>query len=144
MGLDTTHDAWHGAYSAFYRWRDKLAETAGYDVVTLDAKVHGRSSSRPCLDWGGWPEEGYYDPPFIPCRVDGTPDPLLLLIMHSDCEGKIRAEFLPALVKRLEELVPALQGQDGGGHVGDYGDKTLTFIAGLQKAIGAGEDLGFH
>lgn len=21
MGLDTTHGAWHGAYSAFYRWR---------------------------------------------------------------------------------------------------------------------------
>jgi hypothetical protein len=24
MGLDTTHDAWHGAYSAFMRWREKV------------------------------------------------------------------------------------------------------------------------
>jgi hypothetical protein len=30
MGLDTTHDCWHGAYSAFMRWRRKLAEVAGY------------------------------------------------------------------------------------------------------------------
>jgi len=25
MGLDTSHDAWHGAYSAFMRWRTEIA-----------------------------------------------------------------------------------------------------------------------
>lgn len=29
MGLDCSHNAWHGAYSAFMRWRIKLAEVAG-------------------------------------------------------------------------------------------------------------------
>ena len=28
MGLDCSHNAWHGAYSAFMRWRQKLADVA--------------------------------------------------------------------------------------------------------------------
>ena len=39
MGLDTTHDCWHGAYLAFSRWRDQLAEVAGY---TFHKDAHGR------------------------------------------------------------------------------------------------------
>ena len=35
MGLDTTHDCWHGAYSAFMRWRQKLAEVAGLPPLML-------------------------------------------------------------------------------------------------------------
>src|SRR5437016_2133419 len=35
MGLDTTHDCWHGAYSAFMRWRTKLAEVAGLPPLML-------------------------------------------------------------------------------------------------------------
>lgn len=143
MGLDTTHDCWHGAYSAFSRWREKLAEVAGYDIVTLDLQHdHGRTMT--CIDWGLWPESAYYDPPYVPCRLDGTPDPLLLLIMHSDCEGKIRHEFLGQLAKRLEELLPQLEGQDGGGHIGDYGDKTRSFIEGLRLADSRGEDVEFY
>lgn len=30
MGLDTSHDCWRGAYSAFNRWRRALAEAAAY------------------------------------------------------------------------------------------------------------------
>ena len=33
MGLDTTHDCFHGAYSAFSRWRNAVAEAAGYMVA---------------------------------------------------------------------------------------------------------------
>jgi hypothetical protein len=142
MGLDTTHDAWHGAYSAFSRWRDKLAEAAGYDTVKLSLEEMGRTMV--CIDWGPWPKSAYYDPPYIPCRLDGTPDPLLLLIMHSDCEGKIRHEFLAPLADRLEELIPRIDNEDGHGHIGNYGDKTRTFVAGLRRAIEAGEELGFH
>ncbi len=30
MGLNVSHGAWDGAYSAFMRWRRKLAEVSGY------------------------------------------------------------------------------------------------------------------
>ena len=28
MGLDTSHDCWNGAYSAFHRWRIKITPAA--------------------------------------------------------------------------------------------------------------------
>lgn len=139
MGLDTTHDCWHGAYSAFTRWRDILAEAAGFSFT----ETTGFPGKQIDVDWGQWPADAYLDPPFIPCRLDGKPDPVLLLIMHSDCEGKIRHEFLAPLADRLTELLPALENIDGGGHVGNAADKTRTFIAGLRRAIEAGEDVEF-
>jgi hypothetical protein len=36
VGLDTTHDAWHGAYSAFSRWRELIAVAAGYELAEFE------------------------------------------------------------------------------------------------------------
>lgn len=41
MGLDVSHDAWHGAYSAFTRWRNCLAEDAGYPLNMVTALGDG-------------------------------------------------------------------------------------------------------
>lgn len=142
MGLDTTHDCWHGSYRAFSRWRDKLAEVAGYTFHENEGRLMVD------IDWGGvesligrdllgkWPA--------VPVRHDGTPDPLIILLAHSDCEGEIQVEFLGAIADRLEELLPLVAGQDGGGHVGDYGTKTRTFIDGLRRAEAVGEPVEFH
>ena len=35
MGLDTSHGAWHGAYSAFMRWREMVAEVAGMPPLRM-------------------------------------------------------------------------------------------------------------
>lgn len=142
MGLDTTHDAWHGAYSAFSRFRDKLAEAAGYTGHTNE---HGQVMWD--IDWGCIERTIGHDLlgrwPKMPVRPDGTEDPLLVLLAHSDCEGEIQPEFCAPLADRLEELLPLLEG-DGGGHVGAYRDKTEQFIRGLRDAAEEGEPLGFH
>lgn len=143
MGLDTSHDCWHGAYSAFNRWRDKLAEVAGY---TFSEDKHGRILVQ--LDWGSIEDSigrdllGHWAR--IPVRPDGTPDPLIILMAHSDCEGELQHEFADALADRLEELIPRLGDEDGGGHVGHYADATRTFINGLRAAAKAGENVDFH
>ena len=36
MGLDTTHDCWHGSYSAFAIWRKKLAEAANIPLDLME------------------------------------------------------------------------------------------------------------
>jgi len=36
MGLDTTHDAWSGAYSSFMKWRVWLAKKIGLDLHKMD------------------------------------------------------------------------------------------------------------
>lgn len=143
MGLDTTHDCWHGAYSAFSRWREMLAEVAGYTVNKVTFS-DGYSTLLVMIDWAQVKEEqlnGDWDR--IPCRLDGTPDPLLILITHYDCEGHIKVEHLEPLAARLEELLPALEGKDGLGHIGLYTEKTQTFIDGLRAAAAAGERVEF-
>jgi hypothetical protein len=131
MGLDTSHNCWHGSYSAFSRWRDKLAEAAGYAFT-----VEGRDTIM--LDWGHIEEKNYFG------EWDKDPsDPLILLIAHSDCEGVIKAKHTAILADRLAELLPLLEG-DGGGHIGLYRDKTKQFIDGLRAAHAANEDVDFH
>lgn len=143
MGLDTTHDCWHGAYTAFNRWRSKLAEVAGYtESRNPDGTTHID------LDWGNI-QSVIGDDLFgrwsrIPVRPDGTPDALIILLAHQDCEGTLQSEFCGALADRLEDLLPKLEGQDGGGHVGMYADSTVRFIAGLRRAAAAGEDVEFR
>ena len=145
MGLDTSHNCWHGAYSAFSRWRNQLAEVAGYTFFKAgDPRIYETA----CLDWGNinatigddllsrtWPA--------IPVRPDGTSDALIVLLAHSDCEGEIQADMCAPLADRLEQLLPLLDG-DGGGHVGNYREKTQAFIDGLRDAAAKGEVVGFH
>lgn len=140
MGLDTTHDAWSGAYSAFTRWRHALARAAGYEVAPVGE--HGRETT--FIDWGHTEDRNYYGEwDLIPCSTKG-PDPLLLLIIHSDCEGHIEPEHCALLADRLVQLLPSLADRDLGGHVGDLTATTQRFIDGCRAASAAGERLEFH
>lgn len=144
MGLDTTHDCWHGAYSAFSRWRETIAEAAGYSInkVTFD---DGWTTPLVMLDWAQvGPAQNNGDWDRIPCRLDGTPDPLLILLTHYDCEGHILTEHCGPIADRLEELLPELEGKDGFGHIGLYTEKTEQFITGLRLASKRGEKVTFH
>lgn len=132
MGLDTSHNAWHGAYSAFMRWRSEIAKVSG--ICYIDEKENGRYQ----MPWHMYQNKNYMG------EWDVTPDdPLVILLVHSDCEGIIKSAHCAALADRLEGLLPKLDG-DGGGHIGAYRDKTNEFIAGLRKAAAAGEDVDFH
>ena len=120
MGLDTSHDCWHGSYGSFNRWRTKLCEVAGYGA--LDERI-GFGGEKP------WPDN----------------DPLVILLHHSDCDGEIEAKDCAPIADRLESLIPALRiAGDGGGHIGDYAEKTEAFIAGLRAASEAKESVVFH
>lgn len=133
MGLDTSHDCWHGAYSAFTRWRNALAEAAGYAIVN----INGHTAA--LIDWGHITERQLFG------DWETTPsDPLIVLIAHSDCEGEIRPAQAAQLAARLEELLPLLPNEDAGGHIGNWRDKTQVFINGLRAAASANESVEFH
>jgi hypothetical protein len=123
MGLDTTHECWHGAYSAFMRWRRRLAEVAGYG------------------DYETWCRE---QPHFPATKKDAERDALTVLLNHSDCDGEIATEYCGPLADRLEQLLPLLDGQEDWGHIGNYREKTQQFIDGLRRAAAAGEVVEFH
>ena len=141
MGLDTTHGCWHGAYSAFTRWRNTIAVAAGYQLMdpTPEEQEQGYHSRYTMIEWSG----------VVPENFQGEwwrtpPDPLIVLIAHSDCDGVIHPAQAKPLADRLEELLPKLPAGDGGGHIGDWRAKTRQFIDGLRAAAEADEDVEFH
>ncbi len=117
MGLDTTHDCWHGPYSSFGQFRKRLAGMIGMNLGAMEG--FGGSIKWELL----------------------APDPLHVLLNHSDCEGDISVEDCLPLAKRLEQLAEAMT-ED----VNPYGDKFLAerFAKGLRAAHEANEKVEFH
>ena len=140
MGLDVSHDCWHGAYSAFSRFRSAIAKAAKIPLGLM---------------------EGFYESPFDDYNVkDLTPssvhwwlplswdkynsDPLCILLNHSDCGGEIAASDCAPLAARLRQIAPLLSGQNGGGHLGDIEAKAIQFAEGLELAHSKGEEVRFR
>ncbi len=141
MGLDVSHNCWNGAYGAFNRWRDELARVAGYDF-TETTIPHPRTVVD--LDWGKVEAKNYEgDWDYVPCRLDGTPDPLMMLLLHSDCGGHINPEHAELIADRVAELLPLLPEGDGAGHIRNWRETTQRFIDGLNAAHEANETLEF-
>jgi len=131
MGLDCTHGCWNGAYSAFSRWRAKLAVAAGYKMTAYN------ELPMTDLDWDSFARKNFQGEwGVLPA------DPLVVLLAHSDCDGYLPVEVLKPLADRLTELLPLLAG-DGGGHIGSYRDKTQVFIDGLLLAHSLSEKVEF-
>ena len=142
MGLDTSHDCFHGAYSSFARWRHMIAEVAGYVIWKVEMDFGLQDTIM--LDWGHTSELNFMG------EWEKSPDdPLLVLFCHSDCEGVIAPEEGKLLADALENLLPninALEDQ-GGGHIlkrGGYSEVTQKFIAGLREAASKNEDVEFY
>lgn len=131
MGLDTTHNCWHGAYSRFSRWRNAVAKAAGYHICVVREGEHGPHRDTIMIDWGHLPDKALHgDWPALPS------DPLMILIAHSDCDGWIRAPHCEPLAARLEALLPKIEAED-------FKEHTQQFIDGLREAAKAKEDVEF-
>lgn len=140
--------AWRGSCGALNRWRQHLADKAGFTVATTDgANASLLEGSNLHLDWGNIEKTIGRDLmgrwPCVPYRPDGSIEPLIILLAHPDDEGVIQKDMLLPLAERLEKLLPLLDGEDGGGHIGSYVEKTQTFIDGCRAAHAAGESLDF-
>ena len=124
MGLDITHECWSGSYSAFNRWRTGIAKAAGL----------------PPLQW----MDGYVDDQTLPIQWDCLkPSPLHILLHHSDCEGEIAWQDCEKIADALKAIMSNLPSKEDPGHIGNWRDKTQTFIDGLRLAAHKREDVEF-
>lgn len=161
MGLDCSHGAWHGAYSAFHRWRVQIAAAVGIPLDFMEGFYSdGEDSTGIHLTIrlvayreAAEVREGAisqadslrrYLKPFPLKWETLRPDPLHHLLHHSDCEGEITPKRCAAIAKRLDEVVDLLPDEDQGGHIGNIRDKTRTFAAGCRAAAAANEPLRFR
>ena len=127
MELDTTHNAWHGSYIRFNDWRREVAEIAGYS--TGQCKPYTPISG-PLLDWDSFTESN------VKGEWAETPaDPLIVLLVHSDCDGFIMPQQALPLADALEALLPLMEGWTRV--------RTIQFILGLRLAVELDEPVEF-
>lgn len=143
VGLWVSHDCWDGSYSAFLRWRHTLAEAAGYKIrePTDEERAAGVYSKTVDLPWDEFRPEHYQGDwnGFVP-----GDDPLLYLLVHSDCDGVIHPEQGAHIAARLEQLLPLLDDTEPIGHIRPHmRGTTQRFIDGLRAAVKANEDVEF-
>jgi len=119
MGLDTSHDAWHGPYTAFMRWRRWVAKQIG---IPLDL-MEGFYS----WEWDGSEDlmshfQTLYANPIAFDTLDAMKQfrnaipwsaiketPLRDLLHHSDCDGELAWEVCKNIADALQEIVDTVE-----------------------------------
>lgn len=136
MGLDTSHDCWHGPYSAFMRWRCEIAKAAGFPPLQL---MDGFCKVPKGVPLGvDVPSEYIGLERYLPVSWSYFfGDPLSILLHHSDCDGEIRWQDCRRIANRLSDTLPGIADQWVKG-------KTEQFIEGLNNAHDAEENVIFH
>jgi len=72
-------------------------------------------------------------------------DALLVLLVHSDCEGEIKREHCAPLADRLEALLPAINAYLARDTEGTYlRGRAEEFIVGLRRAESEGVAVEFR
>src|SRR5579864_513308 len=149
MGLDTTHGAWHGAYSAFMRWRIEIAKHIGIPLELMEGfYVKGVNDPLQLLNYK-YPKGDELEMSAIrrieinfPLLWDAfKANPIHELLYHSDCDGLIKWKKCKAIATELTKMLAELPDEDFGGHIGNFRCKTQTFIDGLMLAYNSKEDL---
>jgi len=120
MGLDTSHDAWHGSYGGFNQFRRELAKAAGIDLNSM----YGFKGT---IKWETL-----------------EPRPLHHLLNHSDCDGEIAWEVCKDLADDLTSLLDKLPKQNTNAEYYPWViEKAEQFIVGCMDAYNKKEDLIF-
>lgn len=150
MGLDTTHDAFHGAYSAFNRLRQCVCEAMG-DGSSFPPHYVYRADGTIGDEFPAPRKPGLDDASIYIGDSYGkeTHPGLWEFLMHSDCEGEISPQMCRHVADELEALLPRVEalGWPAGGHIaarGGYVEVLRKFIAGCRAAAAEGVPLGFH
>lgn len=135
MGLDTTHDAFHGAYSAFNRFRRFILKSIGGSWPPHDDEKYDR-------------DKWYWDEKVLDVRKH---EGLWEFFTHSDCDGEISPEMCVKVADELEAILPKIEGlaksEVSSGHIerdGGFVEVTKRFIAGCRLAAERNEPLEFR
>jgi len=151
MGLDTSHDAFHGAYSAFNRFRQIVCQAIGGSYPSHWLRNDDGSLKR---DSQGFPIcDTSLDDNLIYFPEGGLDEEsgMYAFLCHSDCDGEIPPEACLKLADELEAVLPVIEKiasvEQAGGHIaarGGYVEVTKKFIAGCRDAASKNEPLDFH
>lgn len=147
MGLDCSHDAFHGAYSAFNSFRQAVADAIGgsyppHFVKNADGSLATDDRGRAVYDRSRDQEMWYAGDGMTREKNPGIYE----FLSHSDCDGEISPEMCKLVADELEPLLDKMP-EKSGGHIagrGGYRQVLQYFIDGCRAAHAANEPLDFH
>lgn len=119
MGLDTSHNCWHGSYSSFNRFRKSLASQIGID---LDEYI-------------GYGEKGTKNLMSIEHNIQP-------LLNHSDCDGKLTVRESRRIVLGLNDILENFNDKIKCDF--DLKHCIIQFRDGCLDAISKNEEIDFH
>lgn len=119
MGLDTSHNCWHGPYSSFNRFRYSLGYQIGID---LD-------------DYIGYNENGTKD-------LSKIEHELMPLFNHSDCDGRLTIKECKSIAKGLNKVLENFV--ENGKNDYFFKEKITDFRDGCLDAVSKRQMVKFH
>lgn len=146
MGLDTTHGAFHGAYSAFNRFRQAVAKAMGGSYPPHENPLTC-SDGDLIID----PDQSkFYVPGNWQIFQKERPG-LTAFLLSNDCEGEFSPETCKQMADEIEALLPEIQKLDeteeNWGHIsrdGGFGSVAKRYIEGCRLAYNSNETLEYH
>jgi len=163
MGLDTTHDAWHGPYSSFNRWRHWLADQIGIPLELMEGFYSDEDRLYPdlftLLEYK-YPNGDELDMSGIrrlkkklPLSWDAfKPNALHKLLYHSDCDGYLNYSDCGKIAKELKKILSEIQNDNNESRApenaraeydGMY-NATERFMRGCEIAYSKKQKIHFH
>lgn len=119
MGLDTSHNCWHGSYSSFNQFRYSLGRQIG---VNLDEYIgYGEGGTKYLTD---------------------IKHELYPFFMHSDCEGELTVEESKQIVIGLNKVLENFNENLELSY--NFKNKIIQFRDGCLDAISKNEIIDFH
>lgn len=119
MGLDTTHDCWHGPYSLFNRFRFSLAFQIGINLN----------------DYKGYNENGTKD-------LESIEHDLMPLFNHSDCDGLLTVKESERIIKGLNNVLENFNHKIESDY--NFKDSIIRFRNGCIDAVSKKQEIEFR
>lgn len=133
--LDVSHDCWHGAYSAFNRFRQAVARACGGSFPPHDPGFRHEGEPPAPMHW-------YYDEHVVPTELMAG---MKFFLGHSDCDGELDLIEAAEVAKFLRWVAPRFPADVQTGHMSGMrlAQVAERFAAGCEDAVAAGESVEF-
>lgn len=118
MGLDTTHNCWHGPYSSFNRFRRSLGHQIGINIDDYDG-------------YGGTIH-----------KLEEMKHDLKPLFNHSDCDGRLTVNECKSIVKGLNNILENFNSEIESDY--NFKEQIIQFRDGCFDAVSKKEMVHFH